>query len=112
MTVLESKLHSFKQILPKLGLRRGIINFGGSVLKALFGTAVVADVTHLHDVFSEVQSSQQDIVHSLNNQVTYIKKLNSITYVNVDAIANLSGILRDSIIKSHDKFQEITSNIL
>jgi regulator of replication initiation timing len=32
--------------------------------------------------------------------------------VNVEAIANLSGILRDNIIRSHDKFQEITRDIL
>ena len=32
--------------------------------------------------------------------------------MNVEAIANLSGILRDNIIRSHDKFQEITRDIL
>jgi hypothetical protein len=73
LTVLESKLYSFKQIFPKLDLRRGLFNFDGSVLKPLFGTAVVADVTHLHNVFDELQSRQQDVVHSLNNKVTYIK---------------------------------------
>ena len=43
LTTLETKLHTFRQILPKLDPRRGLINFGGSVLKALFGTAVVSD---------------------------------------------------------------------
>jgi len=32
--------------------------------------------------------------------------------VNVDAIPNLSGILRDNIIRSHDKFQEITRHFV
>ena len=40
LTTLETKLHTFKQILPKLDPRRGLINFGGAMLKALFGTAV------------------------------------------------------------------------
>ena len=110
LTVLESKLYSFKQIFPKLHSRRGLFNFGGSVLKTQFGTAIVAGVTH--KVFDELQSRQQDVVHSLNNQVTYIKRLYEITNVNVEAIANLSGILRDNIIRSHDKFQEITRDIL
>jgi len=112
LTVLESKIYSFKQIFPKLDSRRGLFNFGGSVLKTQFGTAVVADVTHLHNVFDDLQSGQQDVVHSLNNQVTYIKRLDDITNVNVEAIANLSGILRDNIIRSRDKFQEITRDIL
>jgi len=32
--------------------------------------------------------------------------------VNADAIANLSGIIRDGMIKSRDKFREITGDIL
>jgi hypothetical protein len=112
LTVLESKLYSFKQIFPKLDSRRGLFNFGGSNLKTLFGTAVVADVTHLHNVFYELQSRQQDVVRSLKNQVTYIKRLDEITNVHVEAIANLSGIFRDNIIRSHDKFQEIARDIL
>jgi len=75
LTVLESKLYSFKQIFPKLDSRLGLFKFCCSVLKPVFGTAVVADVTHLHNVFDESQSRQQDVVHSLNNQVTYIKKI-------------------------------------
>jgi len=113
LTVLGSKLHSFKQMLPKLDPRRGLVNFGGSILKALFGTAVFATLhTCMTFFFNELQSSQQNIVNSLNNQVTYIKKLDEMTNVNVDAIANLSGILGDNIIRSHDKFQEIVIDIL
>ena len=32
LTVLESKLHSFKQMLPKLDPRRYLVNLGGSFL--------------------------------------------------------------------------------
>ena len=82
------------------------------MLKALFGTAVYSDITSLHKNFDELQSRQQDIVHSVANQHNYIKKLDNITSVNVDAVPVLSGIIRDDMIKSHDKFQENTRDIL
>ena len=43
------------------------------MLKALFGTAVVSDVIHLHDLFDELEFNQQNNVHSIDNQITYIK---------------------------------------
>jgi len=71
----------------------------------------IFDTTSLHN-FDELQFRQQDIVHSVANNLTYIKKLDTITNVNADAIADLSGIMRDDIIKSHDIFREITRDIL
>ena len=62
--------------------------------------------------FVELQYRQQDIVHSVANQLTYIKKLGNITSMNAETIANLSGVIRDGMIKSHDKFGEITRDIL
>jgi len=109
---LETKLHTFKRILPKLDPRRSLINFGGAMLKALFGAAVDSDITSLRNNFDELQLRQQDIVHPGANQLTYIKKLDTITSVNADAIANLTGIIRDYMIKSHDKFRGITRDIL
>jgi hypothetical protein len=58
LTTLELKLQSFKQILLKLDPRRGLLNLGGTMLKALFGTAVVSDMTQLHNLFDELQSNQ------------------------------------------------------
>jgi len=74
LTTLETKLHTLRQILPKLDPRRGLINFGGAMLKALFGTAVDFDITSLRNNFDDLQPRQQDIVHSVANQLTYIKK--------------------------------------
>jgi hypothetical protein len=112
LTALETKLHTFKQILPKLDPRRGLINFGGAMLKALFGTPADSDITSLHNNFDELQFRQKYIINSVANQLTYIKKLDTITNVNANAIANLSDIIRDDMIKSHDKFREITRDIL
>jgi hypothetical protein len=36
LTTLESKLNYLKQFLPKLDPRRGLVNFGGVILKTLF----------------------------------------------------------------------------
>jgi len=82
------------------------------MLKALFGTAVDSDITSLHNNFDELQFRQQYIVHSVANQLTYITKLDTVTNVNADAIANLSVIIRDYMLKSRDKFREITRDIL
>jgi len=82
------------------------------MLKALFGTVVDSDIISLHNNFDELQSRQQDIFHSVANQLTYIKKLDTTTSVNADAIANLSGIINDDMNNSHNKFREITRDIL
>ena len=73
LAILESKLQAFKQILPKLDSRRSLLNICGSVLKALFGTALISDVTSIRDAFDELQSDQKDVVHFITNQFTYIK---------------------------------------
>jgi len=99
-------------MLPKLDPRRVLINFGVAMFKVLFGTAVDSDITSLHNSFDELQSRKQDIVHSVANELTYIKKLDTITSVNADAIANLIGIIKNDMIKSHDIFREITRDIL
>ena len=57
LTTLELKLHAFKQILPKLDSRRGLLNVGGSMLKTLFWTAVVSNVTSLNNVIDELQEN-------------------------------------------------------
>jgi hypothetical protein len=102
---LESKLHDFYQILPRLDRRRGLINLGGSILKTLFGTATNSDIYQLHDTLSNLQSQNSDTVHSLSDQLTFVKKRSAATEINVDAIANLSSIVKDNVVQSHEKFQ-------
>jgi hypothetical protein len=45
-------------------------------------------------------------MHSLSNQLTYVKKVAD-TSLNTESIANLSSIVKVSIIQSHDKYQQI-----
>jgi len=44
LNILESRLLNFQQMLPKLDNRRGILNFGGTILQTLFGIATVSDL--------------------------------------------------------------------
>ena len=53
------------QILPKLDSRRGLIDFGGTILRTLFGTATLTDLHSLHETLDELKSRDSDIAHSL-----------------------------------------------
>jgi len=81
-------------------------------LKTLFGTATIYDIQELHSIFDDLQTKNADIVHSLENQLSYVKRLDKMTAINADAIANLSSIVKDNTIQSHDKFQQITRDIM
>ena len=96
------KLYEFHHFLPRMD--RGLINLGSTVLKTLFGTATISDIYQLHNTLEETKSRNKDIVHSLSQQLTYIKKLGATSDMNTDVIANLSSIMKDNIIKSHNRF--------
>jgi len=112
LQTLDSKLLEFNKFLPRLDRRRGLLNLGGTVLKTLFGTATIFVIQELHSLFGDLKTKNADIVHSLENQLPYVKRLDNITAINADAIANLSSIVKDNIIQSHDKFQQITHDII
>jgi len=86
--------------------------FGVTVLQTLFGTSTLAKLHQFHETLNELQHSNTDIVHSVSNQVTYIKKLEPTTVINVNAIVNLSNIVKDFVVHSHNMFQQITRDIL
>ena len=71
---LENKLTNVKQVLPKSERRRGLFNFGGSMLKVLFGTTTMADLNELHAAVDALSKNQEMITHSANQQITLIKK--------------------------------------
>jgi hypothetical protein len=95
-----------------LNPRRGLLNLGGNILKFLFGSATVSDVHLFHVVVSDLQLKNSEIVHSLENQLTYVKSLSSSSKINAEGIANLSHILRDQVVQSHDELQSIARDLL
>jgi hypothetical protein len=58
-----------------------------------------------------MKSKEVDIPHSLANQEMYFKRLDHTVRVNFEAILNLSTILKNEIIQSHDKYQQIIRDI-
>jgi hypothetical protein len=85
---MELKLYDFQQIFPRLDARRSLLNFGGTILKSFFGTATIDDIISLHRTLDDLQEEQADVSNLLSNQLTYIKKLGTLTETSADAIAN------------------------
>ena len=85
---------------------------GGYALKYLFGSATIADLRNLHVTLQELQGKHFDVVHSLSDQLTYIKKLNTLTQENAHEIMTLSSIVKDEVIQSHDRFQQVMRDIV
>jgi hypothetical protein len=84
-------------MLPKLDSRRSILSIGGKFLQTLFGVATVSDLRTLHETLDELKFKNADIAHSLKNQVTYVQNLDHHVRVNLDAILNLSTIMKNEM---------------
>jgi hypothetical protein len=63
-------------------------------------------------MFDELKLNQRDMVHSVPKRLTHIKKPDTVAKANIDAIANLSSIVRGKMISSHERFQQIARDIL
>jgi len=109
LSSLESKLAGLKEFLPKVDERRGLIDAGGSILKALFGVATVVDLSDLHTTIDVMQRKEDSIVHSLNRQVSYLKQLDGSVRFIYQAVANLSATLKGIVSKVQEEFQEFAS---
>jgi hypothetical protein len=48
----------------------------------------------------------------LSGHLTDIKKLNTLTQENADTIMNLSSIVKDEVMQSHDRFQQVMKDIV
>jgi len=112
LNTLEQKLGDFYQILPKLDSRRGLIDFGGTILRTLFGTATLTDLHSLHETLDELKSRNSDIAHSLSSQISYIKNLDSTVKINAAGIANLSNIVKDIVIQSNEHYQQVNRDLM
>jgi hypothetical protein len=109
---LDSRLSSFQQLLPRLDRRRGLINLGETVLKTLFGAATLADLSQLHGTIDCLKSKETDTVHSLANQLTYVKGLGQKTRINTDVISNMSKIVRNELVQSNDRYVQLIKDVI
>ena len=74
------------------------------MLKSLFGVATNFHTHKLHESLNGLQDSYGDVTHSLSRQLTYIRKFDTLTELNTLSITNLSSIVKDFAIQSHDMF--------
>jgi hypothetical protein len=65
-----------------------------------------------HDTFDRLQLQSSDITHSVNDHLTYIKRLDTTTKINTAAISNVSDTVKDIVIQSHYRFQKITTDMM
>jgi len=112
MDTLETRIQDFRRLLPKPDSRLGLMNIGGTALKALFGVATASGVLHLHQAIEELETRDTEITHSLPNQMTYVKSLDLSYRLQTQVIVNLSAVVKNFMIDSHDRFYESTRDIL
>lgn len=104
---LSTDLQSFRKLLfddkqfrnPNVGIRskRGLMDLVGYGMKYLFGTADARDIKRLSSVCDELHSFKERMTHAIDHQLTYIKTLDENLKQSTVDIAELTGILRDSI---------------
>jgi hypothetical protein len=85
---------------------------GGTILKTSFLTATLADLIQLHGTTDELKSKEADIVHSLANQLTYVKGLEQNTRINTDEISNMSTVVKNQLVQSHDRYVQFTRDVM
>jgi hypothetical protein len=88
------------------------MNLCGTVLKTLLRTATLADLNQLHGTIDELKSKEADIVHSLANQLTYVKGLVENKRINTYAISDMSKIVRNKLVHSHDRYVQLTMEVM
>jgi hypothetical protein len=77
--------------------RQGLANIFGHGLKYLFGTADARDVKPLNAVCDNLQSFQKKVIHTTEQQMTYLHTLDEATKANAKATLDLAKALRNSI---------------
>jgi len=75
-------------------------------------TATLSDLDQLHGTIDELQSKEADTVHSLANQLTYVKGLGQNTRINTDAISNMSFIVKNELVQSHERYVQLTRDVM
>ena len=82
------------------------------MLKVLFGLTTEGDLEELHSTISDFHKKEDTIVHSLNQQVTYLKQLDGSVKFNFQAIGNLSNTLKDIAVKAQEGFQDVATRLV
>jgi len=93
---LEFRLRTFNQLLPRLDRRR-FSKYWRHRFKDVIRNCNDDRRSQASRCIYGTESRNSDIVHSLENKLTYVKKLDSLSVVNTDAIANFSSIVKENL---------------
>jgi hypothetical protein len=101
-TELDNEVQNLERLLPyNLATtprkRRGLIDFGGQVLKFLFGTATHSEVQDLQSIVSKYEDQGDDTIHALKAQLTLIRTVDKETRQNTVDLLNQARILRQIV---------------
>jgi gas vesicle protein len=104
---LEDEIKAFREMLPRLDKRRYVLSAVGSMLKWFFGTNTVLGVEKLHKMVDKMNKTERDIIHSVNNQMTYLKTLDPAVKFNTEAAETLSEKVKNIMLDSNKWKDEI-----
>jgi hypothetical protein len=91
---LEHKLEVVRKFSPRVSPKRGLVDAGALLLKTIFGTAMAGDVDVLHKTVELMHWRQDDVIHSLDQQSSYFRTLDSMVRFNHQAVVNLSATVK------------------
>jgi hypothetical protein len=77
-----------------------------------FVTATLSDLNQLHGTIDELKSKEADIVRSLENQLTYVKGLGQNEHLSLEAVSNMSTIVKKELVQSHDRYVQLTRDVM
>jgi len=98
---LEEEINAFREMLLRLDKRRAVLSAVGSMSKWAFGTATLWDVEELHRSVDRMHKTEGDIIHSVNQQMTYLKTLDSAVKFNTEAVETLSEKVKAIMLDSN-----------
>jgi hypothetical protein len=61
--------------------------------------ATMQELQHVSNIVKELQLQQNQISHSVNNQITYLRTLTNETKFNTRAIASLANLAKSNLMK-------------
>jgi hypothetical protein len=86
-----------EKLLPTTRRKRGLIDFGGQALKFLFGTATNSELQTSHQAVEEIKNKQTAMVHSMENQLTYMKEFDGEVRQNTRDVSTLARTLKSLV---------------
>ena len=111
MDLLEIQIDSITNMLPRMDRRIGLVDVAGSVFKTLFGVATVVDLNKLHYSVNKLHDTQSDLVHSVNEQLTYLRSLDSAVKFNSKSVKSLSENIKSTMLKSQQWMNKVDATV-